>query len=295
MAATKPYFSNRSGITYIMVDQSTVPDGVRYHTLPDTFVYESLIEGPYRAVIVCEGTGDETGELQPVFDYASVDHVVIDSGITITINGTLTCAGKRLTIKPGSRLEGTGTINGAIFDFNWYDDAIDSALTLTGCTFANGTPIYTADATADARGHRLYYNGTTNKLRLKISSTWTTVSGPNTVIPLILDNGGAVLATGKQYDFVVPFDCVVTGWTIVGEPSGSIVVDLWQDTYANYPPTVADTITGSQKPTITTAVKGQNLAISPTWTLTKDSVIRVYIDSVTTITSATVNLHVTKS
>ena len=32
--------------------------------------------------------------------------------------------------------------------------------------------------------------------------------------------------------------------------SGSIVIDVWKDTYANFPPIVADTITASAKPTL---------------------------------------------
>lgn len=292
MPSTKPYFSTRSGHTFVMVDMSATVDSVFIHLLPDGFKYQVLVQGPYRAAIVCDGSGDETTPLQTVYDHAGVDEVVFDQDV-ITINGTLNCGGKRMTIKEGARITGTGTISGAIIDYNWYDDAIDSGITLSGCTHISGVPIFSDDASADARSQTLYYNGTTNRLKMKINGVWGIVPLPNTVLPLIIDGGGVAITTGVKFDFVVPFNCTVTGWTILGDQTGSIVVDLWQDIYANFPPTVADTITGANKPTLTSQSKNQNNSIS--WTLTKDSIIRVNVDSATTVQLVSLNLNVTKT
>ena len=79
---------------------------------------------------------------------------------------------------------------------------------------------------------------------------------------------------------------------MLADQSGSVVIDIWQQTYASYPPTVANTITASDKPTISTATKGQDLA--PTgWDTTLDagSSLRFNIDSVTSITAVTLTLH----
>jgi len=112
-----------------------------------------------------------------------------------------------------------------------------------------------------------------------------------------LDGQGAVIAVGVHHKFViVPYACTITGWTLYGDPSGSIVLDLWKDTYANYPPTVADTITGSAKPTLTTTTKNTSTTLTGwTTTLTRGDVLRVNVDSATTITEGLLFLAVTRT
>ncbi len=111
-----------------------------------------------------------------------------------------------------------------------------------------------------------------------------------------LDGGGVQLGTGVKLDIPFPeFGCWIKGWDLVADQSGSIVIDLWRDTYANYPPTVADTITASAKPTITAALKNQSTEVA-TWkrTISKGDTLRVNIDSVTSITRATLALSLIK-
>ena len=117
-------------------------------------------------------------------------------------------------------------------------------------------------------------------------------------IEYVIDGGGEAIATGLAGGLEVPFDCFVTGWTVVATDgnTGAIVVDVWKDTYANFPPTVGDSIAGSEKPTITaTGNKGQDLSLS-SWTqaLTKGDWIFFNVDSVTTLERVTVSLRVDK-
>lgn len=114
-------------------------------------------------------------------------------------------------------------------------------------------------------------------------------------IQYVIDGGGGAISTGQKGHLTVPFDCVVTGWTILANASGSIVVDIWKDTYANFPPTVADTIAGSEKPTLSSAQKNQDLSLS-TWTTTlaAGDVLAYNVDSATTVQRVTVILHVTR-
>lgn len=50
-----------------------------------------------------------------------------------------------------------------------------------------------------------------------------------------INGGGVQIATGVQrLDLVVPYACTITGWTLLADQSGSIVVDIWKDTYANF-------------------------------------------------------------
>jgi hypothetical protein len=114
---------------------------------------------------------------------------------------------------------------------------------------------------------------------------------------ITFDGGGSVLSTGIQKGFIeVPFDCTLQQVTTMGDQSGSIVVDVWKDTYANFPPTVADTITASAKPTLSSAQKAQDATLTGwTKTFTKGDILRFNIDSVTTITAVTLAFRVLKS
>lgn len=291
-SSTLPFFPNNVGEIFVQVDSTTTPDNVFFFLRSDGNVYRLILKGPYPARVVCRSSGDKTTELQAVFDHTDVNEVVFDNGI-VTINGTLNCGNKRITIREGARLEGTGTISGASIDFNWDDDAIASSLTLTGVTHVSGLPMYASDASADNRFQVIYYNSSTGKLRSKIGGTWMTLAGATGVFSIPLDDGGAVLGTGVRLDIMIPFDCVITGWTLLSSVSASIVIDLWVDTYGNYPPTVADTITGGNKPTLSSATKAQNNSIS--WALTKGTILRLNIDSVTSLVKGSLNLEYRKS
>ena len=111
---------------------------------------------------------------------------------------------------------------------------------------------------------------------------------------IVIDGGGNPLTTGIVGDVVIPFNCTITSWTIIADQTGSIVIDVWKDTYANYPPTVADTIAGSEKPTLSSASKNQDLALT-TWTtaVTAGDIIRFNIDSASTVTRVTLSIQAT--
>jgi len=115
-------------------------------------------------------------------------------------------------------------------------------------------------------------------------------------IAFIIDGGGSVLTTGIKGDLEIPFACTINQVTTLLDQSGSIVVDIWKDTYANYPPTVADTITASAKPTVSTAVKAQDSTLTG-WTtaIAAGDSLRFNVDSITTATRCLISLKVTKT
>ena len=126
------------------------------------------------------------------------------------------------------------------------------------------------------------------------------VGGNLTGIPMTIvmttDGGGSAIETGAKGFIYIPYDCTLTGWDMVVDTSGSIVIDVWVDTYVNYPPTNADTITNGHEPTITTAVKNTDADISD-WsavTLTAGSYIRWNVDSVTDVTMVVLTLKGTR-
>jgi hypothetical protein len=66
--------------------------------------------------------------------------------------------------------------------------------------------------------------------------------GGSSVIGASFDGQGAPIAVDTYCDIYVPFDCTITGVVMLAEQVGAIVVDVWADTYGNYPPTNADSI-----------------------------------------------------
>ena len=117
-------------------------------------------------------------------------------------------------------------------------------------------------------------------------------------LTFVLNEGGSVLTTGTkgELDLYVPFACTITAATLTANESGSIVLDIWKDSYANFAPTVADTITASAKPTLSSAQKAQDATLTG-WTksIAAGDILRINVDSVTTITKCTLSLTVTKT
>lgn len=138
----------------------------------------------------------------------------------------------------------------------------------------------------------------TNGYVLKAASGETTGlqwAAQDVALVFIIDGGGSAITTGVKGYLEVPFGMTITGWTIVAKESGSIVVDVWKDTYANFPPTVADTIAGTEKPTLSSAQKNQDVSLS-SWTtaITAGDVLGFNVDSITTCTQVTITIRGTR-
>ena len=111
---------------------------------------------------------------------------------------------------------------------------------------------------------------------------------------LIISYGAAglgVLTTGYKGSVPIPFACTITEWVITSNIPGSIVIDVWKDTYTNAPPTVVDSIAGLEKPTLVTAQKNRNLNLI-NWInlVAAGDHIGFNIDSITTIEQVTLQL-----
>ena len=104
------------------------------------------------------------------------------------------------------------------------------------------------------------------------------------------DPGGAVLTTGIKFIVPIRFGIRATGWTLCSDQTGSIVLDLWVAAYPTVP-TVANTITGTEKPTIAASRVGQDLTLS-SWTtdIAAGSLLAFNIDSCTSIKQVTLTL-----
>lgn len=114
-------------------------------------------------------------------------------------------------------------------------------------------------------------------------------------ITFIIDGNGGAITTGVKGFLEIPWDCTIESVTLLNDQTGSIVVGLWVDSYANYPPTVADSITSATPPTVASGMKSQDETLTG-WTtaLTKGQIIGFNVNSATTVERVTVSIKVTR-
>lgn len=124
-----------------------------------------------------------------------------------------------------------------------------------------------------------------------------TIAANETIdLVIIIGDGTNAITTGVKGFLPVDFAFTIVQWTLVADASGSIVIDVWKDTYANFPPTVADTIAGTEKPTLSSVQKNQDTSLT-TWTtsVAAGDVLGFNVDSATTVKQVTLTIKCTKT
>lgn len=110
---------------------------------------------------------------------------------------------------------------------------------------------------------------------------------------ITIDGSGSVITTGVKGYLIIPYGYTITGWSIIGDTTGSIVFDIWKNNSTI--PTITDTITASAKPTLSS----QQFLSSTTltgWTtsgLANDKII-ISVNSVSTLTKVTLTINLNK-
>ena len=109
-----------------------------------------------------------------------------------------------------------------------------------------------------------------------------------------VNGGGFAPLTGIIGYTVIPYSGTITGWSIVSDVVGSCVIDVWKA--AGVVPTAVDTITGTEKPTLSSQQLNSDNALS-TWTtaVTAGDVIGFNLDSAATLTSINLIITILKS
>ena len=122
------------------------------------------------------------------------------------------------------------------------------------------------------------------------------LTGPVGTINFLIDGGGSAIVAGIFGDIQIPSAYTITEVNVFGDQVGSIVIDIWKDTYANFPPTVADTITASAKPTLSSVIKSTDSTLTG-WTtaIAAGDILRINVDSATTVTRVTLSLKVARA
>lgn len=111
-----------------------------------------------------------------------------------------------------------------------------------------------------------------------------------------LDGGGSPITSGDLPSYyTASFSGRIVGWYITGYPAGDIVVDVLKR--HNGIPTLADTITGAEKPFLSGQQRNSDIDLT-SWTDTQvepDDTFGVSILSVATLTNCVVTLKVLKA
>lgn len=178
---------------------------------------------------------------------------------------------------------------------------------------ANGSRAYTSQVITDNAIATIddadaesgdYAKFTTNGLEgrsvteVKSDLSLSNVANVNTTVGTIgitIDGGGSAITTGVKGDIRVPFACTITDYEILADQTGSIQIDVWKDTYANFPPTDADSITAAAPVVISSATKANDTSLTGWSTsLSAGDILRFNVDSVSTITRVNLSMKVTK-
>lgn len=105
-------------------------------------------------------------------------------------------------------------------------------------------------------------------------------------------DGTTPLTAGLKVFIRVPYGGSITKVVAYCDPSGSIVFDLWKK--SSFKPTVADTITASAKPTISTGTTYTDSTLTGWTTLvTTEDILGANIDSASGLTWALLQIDIT--
>jgi hypothetical protein len=115
-------------------------------------------------------------------------------------------------------------------------------------------------------------------------------------ISLSLNGGGSTITTGYKSFTTVTFSGEILEYTILADRTGSIVIDVWKDSYGNFPLTTGDSICVSSKPTLATGIKNTDSTLT-SWTKTFSAgdVFGFNVDSVSGVTNVNLTLKVKKA
>lgn len=109
-------------------------------------------------------------------------------------------------------------------------------------------------------------------------------------------SSGQINVPVNTVDVYIPEACEIRQAVILTEGGpGSCVIDIWKDSYSNFPPVDADSITGGNEPEISGGDKYSDPTLSGwTTTIAAGDVLRFNLDSSNTFTRVSIYLVLRK-
>jgi hypothetical protein len=205
------------------------------------------------------------------------------------------------------RLADIGGITASVTEVNYVDGVTSAIQTQLDGKQATDAFLDDIAALTDPGADRLlFWDESANAMDWLTAGTGTTITNTTltsshtgqAVVNVTIGDGTNVIPTGIWCDIRLPniATTITRASLFATKPGGnvSLVVDLWRDSFANYPPTDADSITSATPPTLSADEESEDTTLS-SW-LTSNAaldIIRVNVDSASTVTLATLVLHLT--
>jgi hypothetical protein len=185
-----------------------------------------------------------------------------------------------------------GGVSKRITIANLMNFTADDVITFTNKTFdANGTGnsitnIENADIAAGAAIAYSKLNLTGTIVDADIADAADVKQG---TITFVIDGGGSAISTGVKGYLEIPFACTIDRQTMLLDQSSTTTLDIWKDTYANYPPVDADSITASAQPSTSATNKDQDATLTGwTTTITAGDILGFNVDANDNATTITI-------
>jgi hypothetical protein len=123
-------------------------------------------------------------------------------------------------------------------------------------TPAAGEPIW------DTSTEKLYIGDGSTAGGIEVSGSTSNI---NKYFGAVFDGGGSAIVANKKAYVRVPTACTIVAAYILADVSGTISVEVWKDTFENFPPTVADKISASAPIALSSAQSGEDTTLTG-WT-----------------------------
>jgi hypothetical protein len=180
-----------------------------------------------------------------------------------------------------------------------YTYAANTVMSAANSAYAaqNTTYTYAANTVMSAANSAFLAQNTTytfaaNNVRLIANTAFTRANSIS--INYVIDGSGEVITPGQKGYLEIPFACTVDQWTILLDQTGSIAIEVWADTYANFPPTNADSINVAPY-TVNSGIKNTGSTDAATSIFVAGEILAYNVVSATTTTRATIALRAVKT
>jgi hypothetical protein len=90
----------------------------------------------------------------------------------------------------------------------------------------------------------------------------------------------------------VPFNCSITSVRLTADVVGNFQVDIWKDSFANYPPVDTDSITASAPPSLVNAAKSESMLTGWIIAIARGDWLKVHVDSSSTVKRVVLSIGV---
>jgi hypothetical protein len=107
------------------------------------------------------------------------------------------------------------------------------------------------------------------------------------------DGAGVALVAGQTVRGTAKTSMTITSATVLADLAGNCTVAIWKDTYANYPPTIADSIVSGAPPTLAGVDKSLDSTLTG-WTTTVTAG-DTFLCTLSTVSGGITQLNVTLS